>query len=83
MKNKEKSIFDPRYRDLIARLTSQRKKSGMTQRDLARALGVDQCYVARIETHERRLDLIETIDMMRVLGMNDKEIINAIKKLIQ
>ena len=83
MKNKEKSIFDPRYRDLIARLTSQRKKSGMTQRDLARALGVGQCYVARIETHERRLDLIETIDMMRVLGMNDKEIINTIKKLIQ
>ena len=82
MSEKSKSIFDPKYRDFIAFMVERRKSINMTQRELAKRLGVVQCYVARIETHERRLDIIEAIDMMRALQMNERDIIKEIKKLI-
>lgn len=82
MSYKEKSIFDARYRQFIDVLIAYRKKAKITQRELAKKLGTDNCYVARIETRERRIDIIETIDMMRALNMSDEQIINEIKKLI-
>ena len=82
MLNKTKSIFDPKYREFIASIIRRRKSVNMTQREIATKLGVSHCYIARIETHERRLDMLEAIDMMKVLGMSDKEIIDEIKKLI-
>ena len=82
MNIKKKSIFDPQYRDFIARLVKHRKSIHITQRDLAKRLGTSHCYVARIETHERRIDLLESIAMMRALKMSDEQIINEIKKLL-
>lgn len=82
MNTKEKSIFDPKYRDFIASVIRQRKSIHMTQRELAKKLGTSHCYVARIETHERRIDLIESIAMMRALNMSDNQIISEIKKLL-
>lgn len=36
-----------------------RKKAGYTQRDLAKKLGREHSFVARIEQGERRVDLVE------------------------
>ena len=82
MPSKEKSIFNEKYRQLIDDIVKQRKKIKMPQRELAKKLGTSNCYVARIETRERRIDIIETIDMMHALNMSDEQIINEIKKLI-
>lgn len=82
MTEKTKSIFDPKYRCFIASIVARRKEINMTQRELAKKLGVSHCYIARIETHERRLDIIEAIDMMHALQMNNHDIIKEIKKLI-
>lgn len=45
-----------------------RKRSGQTQRELAKALGREQSYVGRIETGQRRIDLIEWITICRACG---------------
>ena len=82
MPEKIKSIFDPKYRDFVASLVARRQSVHITQRELAKRLGVSHCYVARIETHERRIDLTESIAMMQVLGMSNDEIIEEIKKLL-
>ena len=82
MTTKTKSIFNPKYRDFIAHLIAQRQSVHMTQRELAKKLGTSHCYIARIETHERRIDLMESIEMMHALGMSDKQIFDAIKKLL-
>ena len=83
MEEKTKTIFSQQYRDFIATLVQQRQSVHMTQRELAKKLGTSNCYVARIETHERRIDLIESIDMMRALNMSDEQIIDEIKKLLE
>lgn len=79
----QKSIFNQKYRDFIASIVKQRQSIHMTQRQLGDKLGVGQCYIARVETHERRLDLLESIQMMRALEMSDEQIIDEIKKLMQ
>ena len=53
---------DPRYLEFIARLRQARKDKGITQTQLADLLGKPQPYVSKIETCERRIDLVETAE---------------------
>jgi transcriptional regulator with XRE-family HTH domain len=41
---------------------------GLTQADVARALGTTQAYVSKSENGERRLDAVELYDFARVYG---------------
>jgi len=42
----------------------------MHQADLAKQLGVSQQFVSKVETGERRLDMVETIEIARVLSLD-------------
>lgn len=66
-----RSIHDPRYQDLIKKLIELRESKHMTQVELARLLNRPQSYVSKVEILERRLDVIELCDWLKVL---DKEI---------
>lgn len=55
----EKSTFTPHYDAFRARLVAMREKVGLTQRQLAEALGRERSFVSRIELGERRLDVVE------------------------
>lgn len=63
------SIHDPRYRIIIERLRSIRESKGVTQVDLATSLRKHQSYVAKVESCERRLDIIELQDWLKALGI--------------
>ena len=82
MKTTPKSIFDPRYDRLISELVKIRHKKGFTQRSFAAKTGYSTCFIGRTETKERRLDLIETIDYMRHLGLSKAEIAEKITGLL-
>ncbi len=47
------------YRVFLARLVAARKARGMTQRAVGKALGWPHSRVSRMETGERRIDVIE------------------------
>lgn len=55
----EKSTHTRDYRALRAKLHSVRQNAGLSQRDLATRLGVPHSWVAKVESGERRIDLIE------------------------
>ena len=82
-KTTTKSIFDKRYADMIDEFVKLRKDKELTQRDLAKLLHVSNCCVARIETRERRVDLIEIIDYLRALGLSNAEIIDFISVIVE
>jgi transcriptional regulator with XRE-family HTH domain len=65
-----KGFQDERYRALIDALVEARRQQRMTQTDLAKALGHHQQFVSRYETGERRLDVVEWIDIARCLGLD-------------
>lgn len=77
-----KTIFDKRYKSMIDSLVSIRKKRGITQRELAARLNKVHSYIGRIETFERRLDVVDLINISRALGLKDKEIIKLFGKLL-
>ncbi|MDR1697162.1 MAG: helix-turn-helix transcriptional regulator [Rickettsiales bacterium] len=82
MKRKTKTIFDPRYKTLVEELVRIRHKRCLSQAALAKLWGVSNTYIARIELRERRLDVIEMIDLLRALGLYRSEILKVIEKLI-
>ena len=49
----------PRYRQFIKQLRAARLEAGLTQVEVAGALGKPQSFVSRVETGERRLDIVE------------------------
>jgi transcriptional regulator with XRE-family HTH domain len=81
-KTTPRSIFDPRYIRLIAELVKIRKNKSWSQRKLAEVAGTSRCFIGRTETRERRLDLVETIDLMKHLGLSKTEITRIIEKLV-
>jgi len=78
MERKTKTIFDPRYDRIISDLVKIRREKGFTQRSFAAITGYSTCFIARTETRERRLDLIEVVDYMRHLGLSKNEIASQI-----
>lgn len=73
-----KTLGSKRHKALIAMLIKERKAVGMNQTELARALGQYQSFVARVESGERRVDVIEFIDLANAIGFDPKK---AIAKL--
>ena len=64
-----KSLRTPRQERLQSLLVDARKAKGMTQADVAKALGKPQSFVAKYENGERRIDVIEFVDIAAALGV--------------
>jgi transcriptional regulator with XRE-family HTH domain len=78
----DKTIFDPKYRAMIESLKTLRNQQGITQRELAKKLRKTHCFVARAETCERRLDILDLINILRALNLSDKEIMKFFTTLL-
>lgn len=55
---------------IAAALTAQRRAKGMTQVEVAKALGRHQPFIANIESGERRVDLVELIDIADIIQLD-------------
>jgi transcriptional regulator with XRE-family HTH domain len=71
-------LQDNRYRELIGRLRAQRVANRMTQQELADRLGRRQQFVSKYESMERRLDVIELVDIARALDLALGELLEGI-----
>lgn len=65
----DKSIYTPDHQRLCLKLRRLRSERGLTQGELASALGVNQTFVSKYERGERRLDLLELREVCRSLGV--------------
>jgi len=76
------SLFTSAYEQLVEAVVSMRKKAGLTQRELAKRLGREQNYVARIETRQRRVDVVELIQFCRACGEEPERAVAAIVRKV-
>jgi transcriptional regulator with XRE-family HTH domain len=74
-----KSIYSKRHQRLCELLWETRNEAGLTQQDVADRLGKPQSYVAKVEGGERRVDVIEFIELCEVLGVEPQHLVAAIK----
>ncbi|GBQ28257.1 transposase [Gluconacetobacter sacchari DSM 12717] len=65
-----KSLRSPRQQRLMELLIAARRARGLTQTELAVRLGKPQSYVAKYETGERRIDVIEFLDIATTIGID-------------
>jgi DNA-binding transcriptional regulator YiaG len=75
-----KSVFTKRYKLFLSLLVSLREEKGLSQRDLAKKLKRIHTFVSKYERGERRLDVIEFLDIAKVLGVDPHEIIDKLLK---
>ena len=65
-----KTLGSARHKALISLLIAKREAAGMTQTELAEKLGEYQSFVARLESGQRRVDMVEFLELARHLNFD-------------
>lgn len=60
-------------------LIAARKSAGFTQAQLADGLECHQSFVARVESGQRRIDVVELIVISRAIGASPKEVLALVE----
>jgi len=73
-----RSLRTPGHQALMRVLVETRKSKVITQQELANRLDRPQSYIAKVETGERRLDVIEFLEWCDSLGESPSRIVDKI-----
>lgn len=73
-----KSVFLHSYALLIRHLVDARISAGITQVDLANRLGRPQSFVSKVESGDRRIDVIEFLQIIAALNVAHEPIIASV-----
>ena len=76
-----KTLFTHRHDQLRGLLVDARKRAGLRQVDLAAALGRPQSFVSKYESGERRLDVVEFIDVAEAIGTQAAAIVTELQRI--
>ena len=76
-----KTLGSERHNSLIAILVEKREASGLTQTELAKKLGEYQSFVARLESGQRRVDVVEFLNLAEVLRFDPSSVIKELGNL--
>ena len=74
----QKSLRTPRQILLQSLLVEARKAKGLTQAELAETLNKPQSFVAKYENGERRIDVVEFVDITAALGVSAADLLSLI-----
>jgi transcriptional regulator with XRE-family HTH domain len=77
------SVFSPRYRKLRQLLIQARTKRGLSQMALAERLGRPQTFVSKYERGERRLDLVEFLEIAETLKADAHDILGHVQAVVR
>ena len=78
-KKSRKTLRSDEHKALRQLLIEVRKQSGMTQTQVAEALNWPQSDISKIETGERRLDVVEFVKLCRAIGEDPCDLIKKIR----
>ena len=76
-----KTLGKTRHKALVAMLIEARERAGMTQTDLADRLGEYQSFVARLESGQRRVDVVELIELAGILGFDAPNMVASVQQV--
>ncbi|MFZ1936288.1 MAG: helix-turn-helix transcriptional regulator [Thermoguttaceae bacterium] len=76
------AAHDPLYIEFVTRLRNARKSKGISQTAFGELIGKEQSFVSKVETCERRLDVIEAARWCAALNLRLADALPAeIRKL--
>jgi transcriptional regulator with XRE-family HTH domain len=59
-------------------IAEQRRAAGLTQAEVAKKLRRYQSFVANVESGQRRIDVIELVELARAIGFKPEEAIELV-----
>lgn len=75
-----KSLRTQAHRAFCVLIMQARQKAELTQAEVAKRLGKPQSYVSKYEGGERRLDVVEFMNVASALGVDAAALIRALKR---
>jgi transcriptional regulator with XRE-family HTH domain len=79
MKSK-KTIRSEQYKDLIEQLCQERQRLGLSQTEVAEYLNMRQSDISKIETGERRIDVLEFKALLKTYRVDENK---KLKRLVE
>ncbi|MDG4887299.1 helix-turn-helix transcriptional regulator [Mesorhizobium sp. WSM4887] len=65
-----KSLHSKRHLMIAAALAEQRRSKGLSQAQVAKAFGRHQPFIANIESGQRRVDLVELLELAEIIDLD-------------
>jgi transcriptional regulator with XRE-family HTH domain len=73
-----KSLRSPQHQELLRLLIDARERANLTQQELASRLRRHQSFVAKYEGGERRLEVIEFVQICRAMGVKAEQLLRKL-----
>jgi transcriptional regulator with XRE-family HTH domain len=78
-----KSIHSPAYVMLREALKAARLSAGLNQQELAQRLDRPQSYVAKYETGDRRLDVLEFLEVCSAVSLRPNDLLATLQQELE
>lgn len=75
-----KSLHLPDHQTLCGLFVAARQKAGLTQHDVAKRLKRPQSFIAKYEGGERRIDVVEFLQIAKALEADPIALLRALQK---
>lgn len=74
-----KSVFSGKYERFRQLLVEARRSAGLTQGQVAKKLSRPQSFVSKYERGERRLDVVEFLEIAQAIGIDPARLLRNLK----
>ncbi len=74
-----RTLRSSRQKKLIALIIAERKAAGLSQAEVAKKLRRYQSIVANIESGQRRIDVVEFLDIAEAIGFDPGKLIQKLQ----
>lgn len=71
----KKLRFSARYERLLKTLRAVRQEAGLTQGEVAKHFRAHASFVSKIESGERRIDVVELAELCRLYGVKLRDLL--------
>jgi transcriptional regulator with XRE-family HTH domain len=76
-----KSVHNKKYAHFLDLLIDARTRAGLSQAEVGVRLSRPQSYVSKYENGERRLDVVEFLEIAQVLSFDPVKVIQRLKSV--
>lgn len=76
-----RTLGSPRHQLVCEFLIAARKRARLTQAAVAHKLGRHQSFVATVEAGQRRIDVVELLDLAEAIGFDPNSLIKRLRRV--
>lgn len=76
-----RSVFTSKYKYVREFLALVRQKKGYSQRELSQKLKMASSFVNKYETGERRLDIVEVVELCKFLDVDAVKLVRNLQNI--